>query len=101
MEVSKSKGFDEQEASMRMYNDEFDHFNKMPSPKHRDGDVFLKAALQEHDISNKASDPANFKNGGPKSSNGETKKGGREDSANGDIPKVYHNHGFQLQATEI
>lgn len=84
---------------MRMYNDEFDHYNKMPLPKHQDGDVILKAALQEHDKSTKTGKGRNMENGNSVS-NGDAKKDDSSNS-NGDIPHVYHNRGFQLQATEI
>lgn len=86
---------------MQMYNDEYDHYNKVPEPKHRDGDIYLKAALQEHDKASGLKQPVTNVNGEAKT-NGDAPKFGSEDSgANGDLPAVYHNRGFQLQATEI
>ena len=36
--------------SLEMYNDEFDHYNKVPPSKVADSDLYLKAALEEHDV---------------------------------------------------
>ena len=36
--------------SLEMYNDEFDHYNKVPPSKVVDSDLYLKAALEEHDV---------------------------------------------------
>ena len=36
--------------SLEMYNDEFDHYNKVPPSKVVDSDLYLKAALEEQDV---------------------------------------------------
>ena len=54
--------YDEQEMSLEMYNDEFDHFNKVPPSKMADSDLYLKAALQEHDVAQQQQRAKNMTN---------------------------------------
>ncbi len=53
--------YDEQEMSLEMYNDEFDHFNKLPASGIIDNDLYLDAALKQH-TSHKKHNPQNNMN---------------------------------------
>ena len=117
--------YDEQEMSVDMLNDEFDHFNKSagqhPTPPVSTSDLFLKAAINSHSNGKPAMrngkshhapppPPANGKhhtrNGGTTllNSNG-APPNGPVIMANLDRGEnkehLYDNHGFEMQATEI
>ena len=100
-----SNGHDIQELSMDLYNDEFDHYNRMPASKQkRDADAYLRAALQEHEATRQNGMP----NHAPHANiNGHTRtkmNGGPGNGQIGNHRSVYDNRAFrpdQLQATEI
>ncbi len=53
--------YDEQEMSLEMYNDEFDHFNKLPASGIIDNDLYLDAALKQRTY-HKKNNPQNNMN---------------------------------------
>ena len=106
--------YDEQEMSVDMLHDEFDHFSKATSRQatpRSSSDVYLRAALSNHSNGGKgvvrngkppSSKPSRpTKNGKP---NGSAANGPIMDNLDaGDNAKrhMYDNHGFEMQATEI
>ena len=65
--------------SVEMYNDEYDDFNKMPANKFMESDLYLQAALNEHNATKHPPNDLNQANGN---------KPGSKPRVNGQPPNV-------------
>ncbi len=93
IDATLAQSYDEQSMTVDMYNDEFDHFNKVPHLGGQNGDVYLKAALSQHDLRKQKRNTNNLNSSSKKS----LKKNGH--ARNSDIPPLYDNLAYQPELT--